>query len=226
MMTLDEFKEALPAKVRKRVNQEVLNEFNQILCEPEMAQHYRENIMTYSHILNDSNYSVGDFINAIKYTSFKMAGLTNLDSYIKTFPDRYQKHLKNGASDKDISAYVSAYNKSKLVTSIMEQAFIPTWLLNNDYFQEAITVQATIMRTAKSEKVRSDAANSLLNHLKPPEKAKVELDVTVKQSSYVDELRKAVQDLTEMQKQAIQSGNASVLDIAESRIIEGTVVDD
>lgn len=65
---------------------------------------------------------------------------------------------KSGVSEKDQSSYISAYHKSKLVNLIFEQTLIPIHILNAPLLQQAINVQAELMLTANSEKVRSDAA--------------------------------------------------------------------
>lgn len=220
-LTEEEFKRALPAKLQSQANQQTLDTINQILVEPEMADYYRENFITYSHILQEGKFSMEAYVNAIKYCSYKIAGLSNKDAYIKTFPGRYKAHLAKGTSDKAIDSYIHAYNKTKLVTSILEQAYIPSWLLNQDAYQRAINVQLDLMQNADSEKVRSDAANSILNHLKPPENNKIELDIGLSGAKdTLNDLRKTMKDLASMQRSQIASGNVDARTVAESRIIE------
>lgn len=219
MLTVDDLKAIAPPRLRGIISDEMCERLNEITDDPDMAKSIRENMLTYSNVLKSSRHTLEDYANAIKYCSFKLAGMTNLDAYARTFPERYQRQVSRGTSQKDLNSLISSYNRNKIVTSILEQAFIPVWLLNQEYFQEAIHTQAVIMRTARSEKVRSDAANSLLNHLKPPEKSKLEIDMTVKQSSHVDDLRRAVLELTHAQQQAIRAGNARVIDVAEAKVI-------
>lgn len=225
-LTEEEFKRALPAKFHTQINQQAIDTVNQILVEPEMADYYKENFVTYSYILQDGKYSMEAYVNAIKYCSYKIAGLSNKDAYIKTFPVRYKAHLAKGTSDKAIDSYIHAYNKTKLVTAILEQAYIPSWLLNQDAYQRAINVQLDLMQNADSEKVRSDAANSILNHLKPPETSKIELDIGLSGAKdTLDDLRKTMKDLASMQRSQIASGNIDAKTVAESRIIEHTPED-
>ena len=220
-LTEEEFKSALPAKFHSQINQQAIDTVNQILVEPEMADYYKENFITYSYVLQDGKYSMEAYVNAIKYCSFKIAGLSNKDAYIKTFPTRYKAHLAKGTSDKAIDSYIHAYNKTKLVTAIIEQAYIPVWLVNQDAYQRAINVQLDLMQNADSEKVRSDAANSILNHVKPPETSKIELDIGLSGAKdTLDDLRKTMKDLASMQRTQIASGNIDAKTVAESRIIE------
>ena len=151
-------------------------------------------------------------------------GKTNADAYMITFPDRYQSMLNRGLSSKDMSSIISVYNKSKLVNSILEQSLIPSWVINQDLYQKAINIQADLMMTASSEKVRSDAANSLLTHLKPPETKKVELDIGLKQGNEIDQLRDVLAQLTSQQRQMIQAGVVTATETAEYKLI-GKVID-
>jgi hypothetical protein len=103
---------------------------------------------------------------------------------------------------------------------------IPVHIFNADIFQSAINTQATLMLSANSEKVRSDAANSLLTHLKPPEVKKIELDVGIQQSQVLDDLSAAVTVLARAQQAQIIEGVASPLSIAKSQIIADEVIED
>lgn len=219
LMTLEQFQKALPDKMRKTVNQELVDSINTVLSSPDMYEAYRDNLLSYMSVLNDGKYKIMDYVNAVKYCSHKLMGSTNLDAFIKTFPDRYNNYVANGTSSKDIASYITAYNKNKLVNSIMEQSLIPSWILNQDMYQAALNIQFGLMNTAVSEKVRSDAANSLLNHLRPPEVQKVSLDIGVKENSTIDVLRQTTLELVSMQRKMIEAKAMTVIDVAESRII-------
>lgn len=220
-ITESEFKEALPAKFHTQVNQQTIDTINSILFEPEMAETYRENFISYSHILQDGKFTIEAYVNAIKYCSYKIAGLTNKEAYIKTFPSRYKQHLARGTSEKTIDSYVCAYNKNKMVTAILEQAYIPSWLLNQDNYQKAINKQVWLMDNAESEKVQSDAANSILNHVKPPEQGKIQLDIGLGGAKdTLSDLRNTLRDLAMVQQNNINNGLSNARDVAESKIIE------
>lgn len=226
LMTADQFKEALPPAIRKNVSQEVVDKVNAVLSEPELYEQYRENLISYSHVMKDGKFKLTSYVDAVKYVSHKLMGRTNIDAYSRTFPDKMARFAQQGVSQKDISAYVSAYNKSKLVNLIFEQSLIPSWVLNQDLYQKALNVQAELMMTAASEKVRSDAANSLLTHLKKPETQKVELDIGVKEDSSIDALRQATMALAQQSRMAIQSGAMDAQQIAHERvIIDGELAD-
>jgi len=166
----------------------------------------------------DGRFKIADYVNAVKYVSHKLMGDSNIAAYTKTFPDKYQRFVQNGVDAKDIASYVTAYNKSKLVNLIFEQTLVPSYVLNQDLYQKALNVQAELMITAKSEKVRSDAANSLLTHLKMPETQKVELDIGVEEDSSIATLRATTLELARQQRLMVEAGAMNAQEVAHSKL--------
>lgn len=218
LLTVDQFKQVLPEKFKKTVNQELVDQINQTLSDPLMYDTYRDNLLSYSQVMQDGRFKIVDYVQAVKYCSHKIMGASNTEAFIKTFPNRYQRFIDNGTSQKDIASYITSYNKNKLVNLILEQSLIPSWVLNQDLYQKAINVQAELMMTANSEKVRSDAANSLLNHLKPPEVQKVELDIGVKPNNMLEDLKNSLFDLAAQQQKVIEAGVVGLKDVREQRL--------
>ena len=218
-LTVDQFRQALPDKVKKSVSQELIDQINTTLAEPELFEAYRDNLLSYSKVMADGRFKVDQYISAVRYVSHKLMGSTNIDAYSKTFPDKMQRFAATGVSSKDIASYVTAYNKSKLVNLIFEQTLIPTYVLNQDLFQRALNVQADLMTNANSEKVRCDAANSLLSHLKMPETQKVELDISVKEDSAIAALRETTLALARQQRMMLEAGAMNAQEVAHSRLI-------
>lgn len=217
-LTIDQFKLALPDKVKKSVNQELIDSINATLSEPELFEAYRDNLLSYTKVMADGRFKVAEYVSAVKYVSHKLMGCTNIEAYSKTFPDRIQRFTAQGVASKDIASYVTAYNKSKLVNLILEQTLIPSYVLNQDLYQRALNVQADLMMNAKSEKVRTDAANSLLTQLKMPEKQKVELDISMKEDSAITQLRQATLELARQQRLLVEAGQSTAQEIAHSKI--------
>ena len=165
LLTVEQFQQALPDKMKKSVNQEVIDSINATLSDPESFEYYRNNLLSYARVIQDGKFKLPEYINAVRYVSYKLMGCTNIEAYSRTFPDKIQRFNLQGVTGKDVASYVTAYNKTKLVNLIYEQSLIPSYVLNQDLYQKALNVQAELMLTAKSEKVKSDAANSLLTHL-------------------------------------------------------------
>jgi hypothetical protein len=206
-LTVDDLAQVLPAHMKYAATQEFADCINDIVQDPDVAEQVRNNFVSYTSVLKDGRFKPEDYLNAVCYVSFKIMGHTNLESYKRTFPHRYQNLVARGATDKDISAYVSAYNKGKLVNLILEQTLVPSWVLNQSLYQKAINVQADIMSDEdNSAKVRSDAADSLMTHLKRPETQQVELNIGVQESDGMAELKDTLALLAEQQRGLIESG--------------------
>ena len=229
MLSEIEFKNSMPKGLRKRVTPEVMQMVNDALNDPAACEQLRENLIGYNHVMRDGKFTIPEYINAVKYVSFKVMGCNNRESYIKTFPNKYKNFKLLGTDDKTIARYITAYNKSKLVNLIFEQSLVPTHVLNADVFQKAINVQAELMMdTDVSPKVRSDAANSLLTHLKRPEVQKIELDVGLREDGVINDLRATTMALVKQQQALLESGAMNAKEMAHSKLLteSGEIIDD
>jgi len=150
------------------------------------------------------------------YVSHKVMGKSNMASYIATFPDRYQSMVDRKKEPKDISSIVTAYNKGALVTKVMERAIVPTWILNQDMHQKALQTQHDLMIDDHvSDKVRCEAANSLLTHLKKPEVHKTELKIDIGLNDGMAALEASLIEMSERQLNSIANDpNTSANDVA------------
>lgn len=229
VLTPAQFQRALPKQFRQNVTDTMVDHINQSLTDTGLRENFRDNLLGFTSVMRDGRFKMGQYVNAVKYVSHKLLGGTNIDAYVKTFPDKYQHWLSENLEAKVISKYVAAYNGSKLVQLIYEQTLTPTHVLNADLYQRAINTQAAIMTDPNaSYKVQSDAANSLLTHLKPPETQKIELDIGIKQDKSIDELRATTMQLVKQQENMLALGQVSAKDVAHSQLLieDGEVVDD
>lgn len=221
LLDMDTFVRCLPKRCKTTVSQAVVKEINKaITSEPEIRDIYRDNLIGFTDVMKEGRYKMPDYINAVRYVSFKLMGNNNTIAYAKTFPDRYARLVAQGAEAKDISAYACTYNKGKLVNLIFAQTLVPTHVLNADIHQEAINAQAAIMRNpAVSDKVRVEAANSLLIHLKPPETG-MKLDLAGATDDSLEELRGITRQLALTQQAMMQQGQSNAREVAESKIVK------
>ena len=219
LLTQEQFLRVLPKKMKGTINVALIDNINKTIQDPILRESYRDNLLSYTKVMADGKFKIQQYLDAVRYVSFKLFGSSNIEAYTKTFPERYQRFCDQDVSAKDISSYVAAYNKTKLVNLIYAETLIPTHILNADLYQRALNRQAVLMDDETvSDKVRSDAANSLLTHLKIPEAQKVELDITVKEDSAIADLRATTQKLVAAQAIAISSGAASAQEIAHSKL--------
>ncbi len=208
-MTIDLLEKGLPSTLRSAATQNLVDTLNAISTSQEVGDIMRENFISYSSVLTEGKYKMEDYLNAVKYVSFKLMNHTNEGAYIRAFPARYQALKAKGVSPKDIGSYVHAYSKNKLVTKILEQALVPTHLLNQDLFQEALNTAASIMRDEDvSPKVRVEAASTLLTHLAKPKEtgAVAQINLDLRDTSGVSEMRKMLAEMAEQQQKLIMQG--------------------
>lgn len=223
MLQKSEVVAAMPSHMRSSISQELVDKINAVSNDPTIAEQIRSNFVSYTSVMRDGKFKTEDYLNAVAYVSFKLMGYNNEESYSRTFPQRYGALKAAGRSSKDISAYVSAYNKGKLVNLILEQTLIPSWVLNQEIYQDAINTQAKLMMNAKSELVRTQAANSILTHIKRPEKKDVEITIGVAETKGMTELNEMLTKLATMQQNAIENGVATK-EIAHQPLMKGSSI--
>lgn len=206
MLTKAEIISALPPNLKSAVTDQFVDMVNDITQDQQAAEYIRENFITYTMVLKEGRFKTEDYLNAVAYVSYKHMGLSNQEAFFKVFPHRQAALVAKGTSSKDIAAHVAGYHKGKLVNLIMERSLVPTWIAYQDVYHKAISVQADLMENAASEKVRCDAANSILTHLQKPKEAAVALNVDLRENSGMKELVSTLRELAQGQQQAIQNG--------------------
>jgi len=218
-ITEEEFKEAMPAHVRKNISPELLHQINTVISDTEVAAVFKENVVGLSTVMREGKFKLESYLHAVKFVSHKLLGDTHIAAWSKTFPNRYNAAVKRGDTRSEMAAVASRYASSKLVILLMGQTIVPTHILNAPLYQQALNVQADLMMHAKSEKVRCDAASNLLATLKPPEAKKIELDIGVKEDQTIQQLRETTMELARQQRRMIESGAASARSIAEAKLV-------
>ena len=218
LLTKKDIVSALPPQFKSSVTDQLVNMINNVTQDQTAAEQIRNNFVTYAGVMKDGKFKTQDYLNAVQYVTYKHMGYSNKDAYFKTFPNRQAELVARGTSEKDISAYVSAYHRGKLVNLIMEQSLIPVWIVNQDLFQEALNHQAWLMKNATSEKVQCDAANSILTHLQKPKDAVTKINLDLRENSGLTELKNTLTQLAEAQKAAIEAGTPTKV-IAGSTLV-------
>jgi len=219
-ITVDLLRQALPRAQRGMATAEVVERFNQAAA-GEMADQLRENFLGYMDVLQEGKFKIEDYLNAVKYVSYKVMGKSNRTAYSLVFPDRFTRLMADATLCAEIDSYVTAYNKGKLVNLILAQTMVPTHVLNQDMFQKALGVQMELALTAQSEMVRSQAANSILTILKVPETAKVKIDVNVKNDNSIEMLQEMMARVASEQLGLINQGVPLKAITSTPLVIEG-----
>lgn len=219
MLDLVELRDALPKQHKTKITQKFVDEINQMIQEPAMAEVYSRNLVTYASVLQEGRFKLNDYMNATLFVSYKMMGMSSMAAYQKVFPQKCKDMIGRGVPTKDLQAYASTYNKTKLVTLIYEQTLIPDHILYASARHKAIAKQVTLLES-QNEYVAQKAADSLMNHLKAPESAKLTLDVATKDTGIIADLASALSNLSNVQREKIIEGTYSAKEIAHSDILE------
>jgi len=229
-MTVDELKRSVPKHSHKYITQDVVDTLTALENDHDevFAEAYKQNFISHTRVLMSGDYTMKDYINAVKFTSFRLMNHPDIDAYQLTFPDRYERLVRKWEAEgldieeirsKKISPYVSMYKQNDLVAKITEQALIGPHILNAPMFQQALNEQMMIGLTARSEQVRSMALESVMKYTKAPETSKIELEVGIKGGDEIAALRTEMHRLAGMQQMSIESGASTSLEIAESKVM-------
>ena len=219
-LSYEQVRQAVPPHLMNSVTQEMVDDLNSLATDPLLGSTIRENFLSYTKVMAEGRFKIEDYISAVKYVTYKLMGYSNEEAWSRAFPNRYQILLEKNTSKKDISSHVSAYHKNKLVSLIMENALMPTWVLNQDMFQKALSVQYEIMNDqTMGGKVRVEAANSLLTHLaKPKEANKFQINVGVEHSG-MKEMREMMEKMAQQQQGLIVEGKATTVELADAELV-------
>ena len=227
MFSYEDLQVLVPKRQRHVITEEIHKKINDIAADPAHGDEFKEHMVTYAHILTDGKYSIDEYTNAINFVTLMLLGNKNIDSYRKTFPARYKKLEDRGLTRAEMASYVSVYKGGKLVTKILEQTMIPSYILNAPIYQEAINKTRDLMNSARSETVQQKAAETLINNLKAPEVAKLEVDIAVNRGEVVDDeeafMRKVAEEKLKLMKLGgdvqVITNMASVPEVIEAEVV-------
>lgn len=225
-LSVDVLRKLLPKRLANNVTEDIAVKLNEHIKDPMVAEQVNDNFLSYLDVLKEGKFSIDEYINAVKFVSYKLADYSNTEAFIATFPNRY-KDLINKGTDNIVSNYASMYNKTKLVNLIFERTLIPVHIINAPLHQEALNTLAGMIRDDNVKGlVKVKACETILNYTKKPEAVKGELNINVNQSSVIDELREVTEKLADKLKENLELGNTSLKDIAELDIIDAELVED
>lgn len=217
----EDLQSLMPNHATQEVKDKVTNAVNMFVSDvsSEEREAYKDALMGYSYVMKTGKYTTKDYLRAIRYVTIRQTGATQIEAYSRVFPERVERMRAQNRSDKYISGIASQYNQTKLVSTLIEQSLIPVHLMNLDLYQEAINVQADLMRNAKSEMVRHKAADSLMDKLRAPEKVQMEISVGANTRSDLEAIRIETEKLAEIQRKSLASGKLTMNDMVEKTSI-------
>ena len=225
MLALESVKKLVPKNQRTLITQEFLDKLEASVNDSLVAEQFKENFVTYLNVLSKGKYKMEDYINAVKYISFKLLGYSNINAYIATFPERYERLKAEGQTQ--IEAFVSMYNKNKLVMQIYEQTIVPSYVLNAPMHQQALNTLASMIA---DDDVRGmtkvKACEAILQYTKQPDVVKGELTIGIEQSDTINDLREITENLADTYRVMLEKKGMRLKDVAEANIITDVTPED
>ena len=221
MLALESVRKLVPKNQRTLITQEFLDKLEASVSDSLVAEQFKENFVTYLNVLSKGKYKIEDYINAVKYVSFKLLGYSNINAYIATFPERYERLKAEGQTQ--IEAFVSMYNKNKLVMQIYEQTIVPSYVLNAPMHQQALnTLAAMIIDDDVRGMTKVKACEAILQYTKQPDVVKGELTIGLEQSDTINDLREITENLADTYRMMLEKKGMKLKDVAEADIIDVT----
>ena len=225
MLALESVRKLVPKNQRTLITQEFIDKLEAGVNDSAVAEQFKENFVTYLNVLSKGKYKMEDYINAVKYVSFKLLGYSNINAYIATFPERYERLKAEGQTQ--IEAFVSMYNKNKLVMQIYEQTIVPSYVLNAPMHQQALnTLAAMIIDDDVRRMTKVKACEAILQYTKQPDIVKGELTIGIEQSDTINDLREITENLADTYRMMLEKKGMKLKDVAEANIIDITPEDE
>ena len=225
MLALESVRKLVPKNQRTLITQEFLDKLEASVNDSLVAEQFKENFVTYLNVLSKGKYKMEDYINAVKYVSFKLLGYSNINAYTATFPERYERLKAEGQTQ--IEAFVSMYNKNKLVMQIYEQTIVPSYVLNAPMHQQALnTLAAMIVDDDVRGMTKVKACEAILQYTKQPDVVKGELTIGIEQSDTINDLREITENLADTYRMMLEKKDMKLKDVAEANIIDITPEDE
>lgn len=232
-VTKEELIKRFPSK-KNTVTPEVVDLINEANNNPDFnGDEFIENMMTYQSVMMKNSGSLVEYVNALKFCAFLEADVSNYTEAYKRARanDRFVMERANLPKDstgyKELTNAASRYRKTPMVRDILTQAEMPLYLMFQGARYSAVSKLVEEMEDAQFSKDRISAAKAILEHVKPPENMKVELDIGVKQDNIIDRYEAMITDLVQHQKKEIAEGkdlaeitNMSIVKKTEEEILD------
>jgi hypothetical protein len=210
-VTKEELVKRFPSK-KGTITEEVVDLINQANNDPEFnGDEFLDNMSTYQNVMLKNSGSLAEYMNALKFCAYLESDVTNYTEAYKRARANDQFVMERANLPKDSTGYreltnaASRYRKTPMVRDILTQAEMPLYLMFQGARYSAVGKLVEEMEDAQFSKDRISAAKAILEHVKPPENMKIELDIGVKQDNIIDRYEAMITDLVAHQKQEICS---------------------
>ena len=205
-MNLEQFRELMPKKKRKFINQELLDMVQDAEKRGDFEGEFEKKIISYSSVLTQGRYKTSDYISAVEFCTYYLSGDEQAEAYVKTFPDKIKRRVLEGKAPYATGA-PSMYYSGQLVQAIMAQAQMSVRMRHYNKIDFAVeTLFELATSKTSTDRIRMESADKLLTQLKEPETSKVELEIGIKKDESGQALEAKMLEVAKMQKEAFDKG--------------------
>lgn len=188
----------------------------------EYSSHYKNN---WGHL---------NYLKAIRFLTNIQAGLTKFDSFIDTHRQNVLVEKYVNTNDKEekknlrqkIMTLVATYSNQKMMIYLAQILDAPIQISYQGYKHQMVEVLRDIAVNGKSERERTNAANSLLQHLNPNQMSSLQINIGVsdkKEVSFIDQAQQALKLLANKKLEDIEDGS-NIKDVIDVDIIQSSKV--
>ena len=205
-MTLDELKVLMPAKKQKFMNQELVDMINDAENRGDFDGEFEKKVISYSSVLTQGRYKTSDYIAAVEFCTYYLSGDEQAEAYVKTFPGKVKRRVLEGKSAYATGA-PSMYYGGQLVQAIMAQAQMNVRMRHYNKIDIMVeTLFDLAISRLSTDRIRMEAADKVLTHLKEPDQSHIEIEVGIRKDESGIALEKKLIEVAELQKQAFING--------------------
>ena len=219
-LSLDYVKQVFPKKFRSYVTQECVDGLNDMMNKSETGAVCVENFLSYSNIVKEFKCDIKEYSNAIKFITLKFLGYSNPDAYKRIFPERWERIKDKPQNIRD--NFANRFSQTKLVTRILQEALVPTWIVNAPLHQKALNELAKMIDDPSVRGMaKVKACEAVLNYTKPPEPVTNTFNVNLNQDDdVINELRNVTKKLASTLRTSLENGGRTLQDVAEEQIVD------
>lgn len=221
---VEEVKKIYPKSVSMPVIQKITDVLNAgFMGEQDfIAEFIREQMIDCMGVLGENKaFNVTQYVNAVRFVSYKHLGESTVGAFAKTFPDKIKKLEAQGVPKEHIYAYASRFARSKLVVNIEAIQKIPIHIMFKGTQYEAINTLVGIMRgepdnnnKIPSHKVRMEASLGLIRELKDPaEVGNKGITVSIPEGSTLSNYLDTVNKLASTMVEQLQEGKMTLNEV-------------
>lgn len=179
-------------------------------------------LIQFKDTITNSPYTLKDLICALRFTSYVSGGLDFVNAFKKAFAfdEKIQQLILENKS-KTLRTMANQYAKNKLVLQILKELDYPLDLLYAGYRHQAVEALRNEMLEAKSSRDRINAADKLLEHLKPNLEQNIMISFGEKKAKTpIDIYQEALKELANQQLRLIENKEIEVKEIINVDIIQ------